>query len=82
MIECPPESRITLLLEGPDGPWEEFASRIEALGYETLRVESIEQAEEVLVHAESPIRCALLPAEFSALMDEVRSLSTALDLTI
>jgi hypothetical protein len=57
--------RSVLILEGPEGSWDELVTRVGGLGFNPVRCETIDDAERTLEDAEEPIRCALLPAEFA-----------------
>lgn len=65
MADDPRATPTVLLLEGPDGTWDELATRIGGLGFHPLRCETIEAAERLLEEADAPIRAVLLPAEFA-----------------
>jgi len=65
MAEDPIGTPSVLLLEGPEGTWDELAARIGGLGFHLLRCETIEAAERALEAAQAPVRAVLLPTDLA-----------------
>jgi hypothetical protein len=59
MADDPENVRTVLVLEGPEGSWDELVTRVGGLGFNPLRCETIDDAERALEAADVPIGCAL-----------------------